>query len=91
MTNGTLSGSGANHYDQPTGRVECQPAYCLSPDWTSAVGLNVIGTLGLLLAAKRRGGLTACRPHLDHLVEQGFRISPRLYAQVLEAAGESLG
>jgi predicted nucleic acid-binding protein len=53
-----------------------------------ALGLPVIGTLGVLLASKRRGLLTTIRPCLDALVSFGFHVSPGLYALVLGDAGE---
>ena len=53
--------------------------------------LPVIGTLGILLAAKRRQLLTAIRPHLDALLEYDFRIAPSLYENMLRAAGEDQG
>jgi predicted nucleic acid-binding protein len=53
-----------------------------------ALGLPVIGTLGVLLASKRRGFLPAVRPCLDALVNFGFHISPGLYDLVLADAGE---
>jgi predicted nucleic acid-binding protein len=52
------------------------------------LGLPVIGTLGLLLAAKRRGLLTVIRPSVDALVSQGFHVAPELCARVLRDAGE---
>jgi len=54
-----------------------------------APGLPVIGTLGILLASKRRGPLPAVRPCVDALVNVGFHISPGLYDLVLADAGES--
>jgi predicted nucleic acid-binding protein len=54
-----------------------------------ALGLPVIGTLGVLLASKRRSLLPAVRPCLDALVNVGFHISPGLYDLVLVDAGES--
>lgn len=53
-----------------------------------ALGLFVIGTLGVLLASKRRGFLAAVRPCLAALVNFGFQISPGLYDLVLADAGE---
>jgi uncharacterized protein len=54
-----------------------------------ALGLPVIGTLGVLLAFKRRSLLSAVRPCLDALVDHGFHIAPNLYELVLSDAGES--
>ena len=51
-------------------------------------GLNVIGTLGVLLRAKEIGYIDAVKPYLDKLVLSGFLVSPRLYAVVLKKAGE---
>lgn len=53
-----------------------------------ALGLPVIGTLGVLLASKRKGFLTAIRPCVDALVNLDFRIDPDLYEHVLADAGE---
>lgn len=52
-------------------------------------GLHVVGTVGLLLAAKLRGEITELRPVLDQLTSQGFRISVQLAADVLKAANEA--
>lgn len=54
-----------------------------------AAGLNVVGTLGVLLGAKRAGLLPAIRPELDRLVEASFFLSPQLYSELLQAAGET--
>jgi uncharacterized protein len=53
-----------------------------------ASGLNVIGTLGTLVTAKRAGLLNSIRPELDALVRTSFFLSPRLYDELLHAAGE---
>jgi len=50
--------------------------------------LPVVGTLGVLLAAKQLDLLPAIRPVLDALIAQGRRISPALYDEALRAAGE---
>jgi ribosomal protein S18 acetylase RimI-like enzyme len=54
-----------------------------------AAGLNVVGTLGLLLEAKRVGLLASVRPELDKLLETSFFLSRQLYERLLEMAGES--
>ena len=56
-----------------------------------ALHLPVIGTLGILLAAKRRQLLVSIRPSLDTLLQHDFRIAPSLYENVLSAAGEDSG
>jgi predicted nucleic acid-binding protein len=53
-----------------------------------SLSLSVIGTLGVLLAAKRKGLLPAVQPCLDDLVATGFRITPELYDALLADAGE---
>ena len=53
-----------------------------------AAGLNVIGTLGTLVAAKRVGLLKSIRPELDGLRATSFFLSPQLYDDLLRAAGE---
>ena len=52
--------------------------------------LPIIGTLGLLLAAKRKGLLAAVKPCLDQLLSYEFRVSTELYNRVLRDAGEAL-
>lgn len=53
-------------------------------------GLEVVGVLGVLLAAKRLGALASIRPAIEALIhDAGFRASSRLVADVLRAAGES--
>lgn len=54
-------------------------------------GLSIIGLLGILLVAKRRGLIVAIRSVIDDLIAQaGFRVSGQLYAEVLIAAGEDV-
>jgi len=53
------------------------------------LGLRVIGTLGLVLAGKRRGLIGNVKPFLDLLIQQGFYISPQLHNKVLRDAGET--
>jgi uncharacterized protein len=50
--------------------------------------LPVVGTLGLLLAAKQAGYLPAVGPVIYDMIRQGRRISQRLRAHLLRAAGE---
>ena len=51
-------------------------------------GIAFIGTVGVLMAAKQRGLLTALKPELDHLRASGFRLSDRVYRACLAAMGE---
>lgn len=54
-----------------------------------ALGLPLIGTLGLLLVAKRRGLIPVLRPILDMLAQRGFYVSSELYHRVVADAGEA--
>jgi uncharacterized protein len=49
---------------------------------------EVVGIVGLILLAKRRGRVTAVRPLLDELIRQHFWLSPSFYREALGAAGE---
>jgi predicted nucleic acid-binding protein len=53
-----------------------------------ALGIPVIGTVGLLVTSKRRGLISELRPHLDALIGHGFRLSGRLYERAISDAGE---
>ena len=54
------------------------------------LGVNVIGTLGVLLIAKRKGIIPALAPEIEALrTRVGFRISADLKTRVLQEAGES--
>jgi uncharacterized protein len=53
-----------------------------------AIGLQVIGTLGVLVLAKRGGHLAAVGPLVAQLRASGQRLSHAAVAQALAAAGE---
>jgi len=53
------------------------------------LGLTVVGTLGVLLRAKRASLIPAVRPLVDAVVKQGFHLAPDLYQDVLRVAGET--
>jgi hypothetical protein len=56
----------------------------------AALGLAVVGTLGILLRLKQLGFIDALRPGLERLQEElGFFISETLRREILERAGES--
>ena len=56
--------------------------------YASAAGLEVTGTLGVLLLAKERHVLDSVRPMLDRLQELRFRLSAGIRQAVLDAADE---
>ena len=55
----------------------------------NALGVRVVGTLGILTLAKRAGLIPAVRPHVDALLASGYHFGAGLVAVVLEEAGES--
>jgi predicted nucleic acid-binding protein len=51
--------------------------------------IKFTGILGVLVIAKQRGFISEVRPVLNDLIDQaGFRVSDRLYGQILQVAGE---
>jgi len=52
------------------------------------LGLNKIGTVGILLKAKQSGLLPTIRPELERLRRQGFSLSQAVIDAVLQQAGE---
>lgn len=52
------------------------------------IGLSCIGTIGILLLAKRVGEIVALRPLLDELKSKKFYISDHVYQSALKQAGE---
>ena len=55
------------------------------------LGIEKIGTLGILLKAKQSGLIEQIRPDVERLIKQSFSISPSLVNSVLRAADESIG
>jgi len=53
-----------------------------------ALGIPLIGTLGLVLRAKRQGQIAAARPILRKLREVGMYLSDRIVEQALRLVGE---
>jgi predicted nucleic acid-binding protein len=52
------------------------------------IGLKVIGTVGMLLRAKRDGVITEIKPLLTALVQADFRISDGVIQEALRLSGE---
>ena len=53
-----------------------------------SMGIQIIGTLGILLQAKNLGLIKSIKPLLDTLLRENIRISEPLYFSILEHAGE---
>ena len=51
-------------------------------------GLEVRGTRGLLVEAKRRGLIAGVRPALEAMIAGGYFIGPQLMAECPRRAGE---
>lgn len=57
-------------------------------DVARALGLTVIGTLGVLVEGKRRGIVSTIRPLLEQLIANGRYLAPELVDRVLRSVGE---
>lgn len=53
-----------------------------------ALGLEVVGLLGLLTRAKRMGIIDELRPYVEKLIAAGARYKPELLREVLANVGE---
>lgn len=53
-----------------------------------ALGIPLLGTLGVVLAARRRGLAPAARPILEALVAHGMYLSAPIVEQALALVGE---
>lgn len=54
-----------------------------------AYGLNVKGTAGLLVEAKRQGLIESVKPYLEGMIRGGYFLGPGLVDACLAAAGEA--
>ena len=52
------------------------------------LGIPLVGTLGVLLAARKAGEVPALRPLLEALTAFGYRLRPDLVRETLRRAGE---
>jgi predicted nucleic acid-binding protein len=52
------------------------------------MGIDKIGTLGILLKAKQMGLLDLIRPEIEKLQQQSFSMSQKVVDAVLREAGE---
>lgn len=53
-----------------------------------ARAVRIVGTLGILILAKKQKIISELRPFLEKLTQEGFRMSINLYQKVLGLAGE---
>jgi predicted nucleic acid-binding protein len=54
----------------------------------SSLGIKVIGTIGLVLLAKKDGILSQVKPVLRQIEESGFRITPEIMTAACRLANE---
>jgi predicted nucleic acid-binding protein len=54
----------------------------------SQLDIKIIGTLGILLLAKKSGIIPLIKPLMSDLTSAGFRISETLYEEALKLSGE---
>ena len=53
-------------------------------EFARTYGLNITGTVGILMKAKKEGKITSLKEELERLRESGFWLSNCLYTQVLQ-------
>lgn len=53
-----------------------------------SLGIPVVGSLGVVLVAKRRGWIAGARPVVERLLGDGLYLSPSLVAEALHEVGE---
>ncbi|GAK50350.1 hypothetical protein U14_01578 [Candidatus Moduliflexus flocculans] len=59
--------------------------------YAKRLGMPFTGTLGVLLAAKTGGHITAIFPYVHALLRNGLYLAPEIIIKALELAGESKG
>ncbi|MCL6535709.1 MAG: DUF3368 domain-containing protein [Armatimonadetes bacterium] len=57
--------------------------------WAQRVGVPVIGTIGVIVRAKRAGYLESVRTALEELQSVGFYLTPHLMNEALRLVGEA--
>jgi len=53
------------------------------------MGINITGTLGLLLLAKKKGHISSVKMVIDEIQSTNFRVSSNIVQKVLELAAEN--
>jgi predicted nucleic acid-binding protein len=53
------------------------------------LGVRCVGTVGVLIEAKKKGLIPLVKPSLDALRVSGFYLGDELYERVLRDAGET--
>ena len=73
--------------------VEEQAKYLIIDEYKGRIiadsyGVKIVGILGVLIQAKKTKVLPAIKPHIDQLIEIGFRLDQKLVERVLKGLGE---
>ena len=73
--------------------LEMSADLCLLDDllarkYAKSVGINISGTLGVLITAKNKSYVKEVKPILEQLLSAGMYINAKLYASVLSTAKE---
>ena len=53
------------------------------------MGINITGSLGVLITAKKKGHIQAVKPLIEKIQKTNFRISEELIERVLKKVNES--
>lgn len=60
----------------------------LARNMAESMMLNTIGIIGILRLAKNQGTIEAVKIHIDSLIESGYRISEKIYREILTKENE---
>ena len=60
----------------------------MAREYAKYLGFKVIGTVGVILAAKSRALITEVKPYVDLLIMNDIYIGKRLYAEIMKIADE---
>ena len=73
--------------------IEEQAKYLIIDEYkgrsiADSYGIKIVGILGVLIQAKKKKIIPTIKPHIDQLVEIGFRLDKKLIEKVLKGLGE---
>ena len=56
--------------------------------FAESLGIQIIGTIGIIIKAKRQGVIESIKPFLQKIRQTDFRISEEIEKRALEESGE---
>ena len=73
--------------------IEEQAKYLIIDEYkgrliADSYGIKIVGILGVLIQAKKKQVIMTVKPHIEQLVEIGFRLDRKLIEKVLKGLGE---